>query len=128
MWLDDAGVSQKGSSADATDQPKSPIQAVAHLCQSKELKVAVRAIAALGYWAAAVSPSTDALPDDKPALMECVKTLLSLHTRKEDQIQFAVGESLCFAHGGEWSASLQLTLCTSSKSAVPKQHQTASTG
>ena len=128
MLLDDAGVSQNGSIANAADQPRSPIQAVAHLCQSKELKVAVRAMAALGYWAAAVSPPTDVLPDDKPALMECVKTLLSLHTRKEDQIQFAVGEALCFAHGGEWPASLQLALCTSPDSAVPKQHGTALTG
>ena len=69
------------------------MQQLEKLCQSKNIKVAVRIVTALGYLAA----SRHGNPE---TMMAYIKLLLSLHTRKEDQLQFAIGEALCFAHQG----------------------------
>ena len=79
---------------------KSLLKSLRELCESKELKIAVKSIHALGYWAGSEKAQSG-------GLAECVEILLSMHNRKEDQIQFAVGEALCFAYGG--MQSLQYT-------------------
>ena len=68
------------------------VAAIASICDDKDLKSASKAAISLGYLAAG---------DRSPALLEAVASaLLGLSSKKGDELQFAVGEALCFAYGG----------------------------
>ena len=65
---------------------------MAAIAAGRDLKAAAKAATALGYLAAG---------DRSPAVLEAiVKALLELSSKKGDELQFAVGEALCFAFGG----------------------------
>jgi hypothetical protein len=69
------------------------VAAIASICNDKDLKSASKAAISLGYLAAG---------DRSAALLEAVATaLLGLSSKKGDELQFAVGEALCFAYGGD---------------------------
>ena len=68
------------------------VAAMAAIAAGRDLKAASKAATALGYLAAG---------DRSPAVLEAVvKALLELSSKKGDELQFAVGEALCFAFGG----------------------------
>ena len=69
------------------------ISGIAGICNAKELKSAAKAALSLGYLAAG---------DRSPMVLEAVATaLLGLASKKGDELQFSVGEALCFAYGGK---------------------------
>lgn len=68
------------------------VAAISSICNDKDLKSASKAAISLGYLAAG---------DRSPPLLEAVASaLLGLSSKKGDELQFAVGEALCFAYGG----------------------------
>lgn len=71
----------------------STIEAVAAICNGKDLKAASRAASSLGFLA---------FGDRSAAILEAIaKALLNLSSKKGDELQFAVGEAFCFSFGGE---------------------------
>lgn len=69
------------------------IQAIAAICNGKDLKAASRAASALGFMAAG---------DRSPVVLEAVaQALLGLSNKKGDEVQFSVGEALSFSFGGK---------------------------
>lgn len=68
------------------------VTAISSICNGKNLKAAARAASALGFIAHG---------DRSKALLESVaQALLKLSSKKGDELQFAVGEGLCFSFGG----------------------------
>jgi len=93
------------------------VAAIAAICNDKDLKSASKAAISLGYLAAG---------DRSPALLEAVASaLLSLSSKKGDDLHFAVGEALCFAYAGApWTAESfrqWLALMCSRRENLPKR-------
>lgn len=62
------------------------------LAEGKDLKASAKAATALGFLAGGETSMT---------IVEAIfKALISLSNKKGDELQFAVGEALCFAYGG----------------------------
>ena len=71
----------------------STIEAVAAICNGKDLKAASRAASSLGFLA---------FGDRDAAILEATaQALLALSSKKGDELQFAVGEAFCFSFGGK---------------------------
>lgn len=74
------------------DSRLSIVAAIGDICNSRDLKAASRAASALGFLAAG---------DRSQAMLDAAsQKLLQLSSKKGDELQFSVGEALCFAFQG----------------------------